>query len=120
KMETILDGEEGVESYVAYVGAGTPRFYLPLDQQLEQSNFAQFVVTAASNADRERLRGRLLARFAADFPELRGRVSRLENGPPVGFPVQFRVSGEDIGEVRRIAREVAAVVREDAQTSDVQ
>ncbi|CAG1008497.1 Nickel and cobalt resistance protein CnrA [Burkholderiales bacterium] len=120
KLEAILELEKGIDSYVAYVGAGSPRFYLPLDQQLQQSNFAQFVLVAASNAERERLRARLLERFAADFPELRGRVSRLENGPPVGFPVQFRVSGEDIGEVRRIAREVAAAMRRDADAVDVQ
>ena len=91
----------GIESYVTYVGSGAPRFYLPLDQQLAQANFAQFVRhreehrrTASS------VRARLLALFDDDFPELRGRVSRLENGPPVGFPVQFRVSGEDIATVR--------------------
>ncbi len=120
KLEAILDREQGIESYVAYVGSGSPRFYLPLDQQLQQSNFAQFMLVAASNAERERLRTRLLERFETDFPELRGRVSRLENGPPVGFPVQFRVSGEDIGEVRRIAREVAAVMRTDPDAADVQ
>ena len=120
KFEKLLDAESGIESYVAYVGAGSPRFYLPLDQQLQQSNFAQFVLVASSNVERERLRTRLIERFASDFPELRGRVSRLENGPPVGFPVQFRVSGEDIGEVRRIAREVAATMRSDPGTSDVQ
>ncbi|MBK6396453.1 MAG: efflux RND transporter permease subunit [Betaproteobacteria bacterium] len=118
KLEAILDKEQGIESYVAYVGSGSPRFYLPLDQQLQQSNFAQFMLVAASNAERERLRTRLLERFETDFPELRGRVSRLENGPPVGFPVQFRVSGEDIGEVRRIAREVAAVMRTDPDAAD--
>ena len=78
------------------------------------------MLVAASNAERERLRGRLIERFQTDFPEIRGRVSRLENGPPVGFPVQFRVSGEDLGEVRRIAREVAAVVRQDPGATDVQ
>jgi len=120
RLEAILDKEQGVESYVAYVGAGSPRFYLPLDQQLQQSNFAQFMLVAASNAERERLRTRLIERFQVDFPELRGRVSRLENGPPVGFPVQFRVSGEDIGEVRRIAREVAEIMRQDPGATDVQ
>ena len=120
KLEAILDGEQGIESYVAYVGTGSPRFYLPLDQQLQQSNFAQFMLVTASNAERERLRARLIERFHADFPELRGRVSRLENGPPVGFPVQFRVSGEDVGEVRRIAREVAAIMRRDPDASEVQ
>jgi len=120
KFETVLNKEPGIESFVTYVGSGSPRFYLPLDQQLQQANFAQFVVTAGSNADRERLRTRLLALFDSDFPSLRGRISRLENGPPVGFPVQFRVSGEDIPTVRRISREVAAVMRADPETQSVQ
>ena len=120
KFEAVLNAESGIESYVTYVGSGSPRFYLPLDQQLQQANFAQFVVTANSIADRERLRTRLLTLFDNDFPSLRGRMSRLENGPPVGFPVQFRVSGEDIPTVRRIAREVAAVMRADPDTSNVQ
>jgi multidrug efflux pump len=120
KLEGVLERETGIESYVAYVGAGSPRFYLPLDQQLTQSNFAQFVVVAKSNTERERLRDRLLALFQEDFPGLRGRVSRLENGPPVGFPVQFRVSGEDIATVRGIARDVAEKMRADPATRDVQ
>ena len=101
-------------------GGGSPRFYLPLDQQLTQSNFAQFVLVAKDNAERERIRERLLALFADDFPGLRGRVSRLENGPPVGFPVQFRVSGEDIATVREYAQEAAEVMRRDPETRDVQ
>jgi multidrug efflux pump len=120
KLEAILDRDEGIESYVAYVGTGSPRFYLPLDQQLAQSNFAQFVLVGRSNAERERIRDRLLALFDEDFPGLRGRVSRLENGPPVGFPVQFRVSGEDIASVRRVAHDVADVMRSDPGTRDVQ
>jgi len=120
KFEGILDRESGIENYVSYVGSGSPRFYLPLDQQLTQSNFAQFVLVAKNNAERERVRDRLLTLFADDFPSLRGRVSRLENGPPVGFPVQFRVSGEDIATVRKIARETADVMREDPATRDVQ
>ena len=86
KMEAVLAAEPGVEHFIAYVGAGSPRFYLPLDQQLTQSNFAQFVLVAKDNAERERIRDRLLTLFANDFPALRGRVSRLENGPPVGIP----------------------------------
>jgi len=120
RMEAVLDGDPGVTGYVAYVGSGSPRFYLPLDQQLQQSNFAQFVLIATDNRERERVRARLLQRFADDFPALRGRVSRLENGPPVGFPVQFRVSGADIGRVRAIAAEVAAVMRADPGTANVQ
>ena len=120
KFETVLNAESGIENYVTYVGSGSPRFYLPLDQQLQQANFAQFVVTANSIADRERVRTRLLAIFDNDFPSLRGRISRLENGPPVGFPVQFRVSGEDIPTVRRISREVAQIMRADPETTNVQ
>jgi multidrug efflux pump len=120
RFEALLAREPGLENYVAYVGAGSPRFYLPLDQQLQQSNFAQFVVVAASNAERERLRERLIRLFDEDFPALRGRVSRLENGPPVGFPVQFRVSGDDIATVKGIARNVMAVMREDQNLTNVQ
>ena len=120
KMEAILERDAGVLSYVAYVGSGSPRFYLPLDQQLQQSNFAQFVLVARDNREREQVRARLLQLFDQDFPALRGRVARLENGPPVGFPVQFRVSGEDIPRVRAIAGQVAAVMRGDPATANVQ
>jgi multidrug efflux pump len=120
RFEAVLAREPGLENYVAYVGAGSPRFYLPLDQQLQQSNFAQFVVVAASNVERERLRERLIRLFDEDFPALRGRVSRLENGPPVGFPVQFRVSGDDIATVKGVARNVMAVMREDQNLTNVQ
>jgi multidrug efflux pump len=75
---------------------------------------------AKSIEDREKVRNRLLSLFDNDFPELRGRVSRLENGPPVGFPVQFRVSGDDLPTLRGIADKVARTMREDADTSQVQ
>ena len=120
RMERILAEDPGIESFVAYVGAGSPRFYLPLDQQLQQANFAQFVLVATSNQERERVRERLIARFDVDFPASRGRVSRLENGPPVGFPVQFRVSGDDIAKVRAIARNVREVIERDREVANVQ
>ncbi len=119
KLERFLDQQKGVENYVAYVGTGSPRFYLPLDQQLPQASFAQFVVLTESIEAREALRGKLIDLFANEFTELRGRVTRLENGPPVGFPVQFRVMGEDIPTVRRIAREVAGVMRTNPDLSNV-
>jgi multidrug efflux pump len=119
KLETFLDQQQGVDNYVAYVGTGSPRFYLPLDQQLPQASFAQFVVLTESIEAREQLRGALIKLFDTGFPELRGRVTRLENGPPVGFPVQFRVSGEDVATVRRYAREVADVMRANPNLSGV-
>ena len=78
------------------------------------------MLTTRSNVEREKVRTRLLTLFDEDFPELRGRITRLENGPPVGFPVQFRVSGDDIPTLRRIAREVAAVMQQEADAVDVQ
>jgi multidrug efflux pump len=119
RLEGMLKDRVGIANYVAYVGNGSPRFYLPLDQQLPATSFAQIVVLAESIEQREALRSWLIERLEADFPTLRGRVSRLENGPPVGYPVQFRVTGEHIDEVRRLARRVAAKVRENPYVANV-
>ena len=119
RFEQTLEQEKGIESYVSYVGQGTPRFYLPLDQQLAHANFAQFVILTKSIEDRERLRARLIERFERDFQGVRANVARLENGPPVGYPVQFRVSGEDIPTVRRYAERVAERMRENPHVSNV-
>ena len=120
RMEKFLDGETGIANYVSYVGTGSPRFYLNLDQQLPQRNFAQFVVTAKDVKARDALFTTLTAELERDFPDVQGRVSRLENGPPVGFPVQFRVSGDDIATVRSIAAQVADVARADPHATGVQ
>ena len=119
RMERFLRQQEGVDNFVAYVGTGSPRFYLPLDQQLPQASFAQLVVLTHSVEQREQLRAALIHQFEVEFSDLRGRVTRLENGPPVGFPVQFRVSGEDVPTVRRLARKVAAVMRGNRHLSGV-
>ncbi|HET9482991.1 MAG TPA: efflux RND transporter permease subunit [Xanthomonadales bacterium] len=120
KLEEILAKDEDIENYVAYVGTGSPRFYLPLDQQLAQASFAQFVVMTRDLEGRERVRARLIELFETDFHALRGRVARLENGPPVGFPIQYRVSGEDIPTVRENARKVADVLRAHGALANVQ
>ena len=120
RLEKTLDGRPEVDHFVDFVGTGAPRFYLPLDEQLPQANFAQLVVTAKSVEDREKLARWLDTRLAEDFSAVRTRVSRLENGPPVGYPVQFRVSGDDIGTVRSISEKVAATLRADARTRNVQ
>lgn len=111
---------EGVENFVAYIGTGAPRFYLPLDIQLPHRGFGQFVILAKTLAAREALRLDLLALFETDFPELRASVLRLENGPPVGFPVQFRVSGANITQIRDISRQVAEIMRTHANLLNVQ
>ncbi len=119
QLEALLKTRKGIENYVGYVGTGSPRFYLPLDQQLPQASFAQFVILAKSLEDREELRTWLIQTLDKDFPDIRTRVSRLENGPPVGYPVQFRVSGEDIQDVRTLARQVAAKVKENPHVVNV-
>jgi multidrug efflux pump len=124
KLEKILATDPAIrdrlDNFVSYVGSGSPRFYLPFDQQLVNANFGQFILNTKSNEDRERVRTRLLELFEEDFTEVRGRVNRLENGPPVGFPVQFRVVGEDKEVIRGIADEVAAVMRGNPWSRDVQ
>lgn len=119
RLEKMIKEHSGVDNYVAYVGTGSPRFYLPLDQQLPAASFAQFVVLAKTIEDREALRSWLIQTLNDEFPSLRTRVSRLENGPPVGYPVQFRVSGEHIDEVRAYARKVADKVRENPHVVNV-
>ncbi|WP_285960985.1 efflux RND transporter permease subunit [Pseudomonas tohonis] len=119
RLEKLIKEHPGVDNYVAYVGTGSPRFYLPLDQQLPAASFAQFVVLAKTIENREALRSWLIQTLNDEFPSLRTRVSRLENGPPVGYPVQFRVSGEHIDEVRAYARKVADKVRENPHVVNV-
>ncbi|WP_180699303.1 efflux RND transporter permease subunit [Pseudomonas crudilactis] len=119
RLEAMLKEHAGIDNYVAYVGTGSPRFYLPLDQQLPAASFAQFVVLAKTIEEREALRSWLIETLNEQFPALRSRVTRLENGPPVGYPVQFRVTGEHIEEVRALARKVAAKVRENPHVVNV-
>ncbi len=110
RFEARLMGEPGVASVTTWIGSGVPRFYLPLDQIFPQPNVSQAIVLPASLAERERLRRALPAILAAEFPEARGRVKLLPNGPPVSYPVMFRVVGPDVAGVRRWADEVKAVL----------
>jgi multidrug efflux pump len=120
KLEVWLDKQEEIENYVAYIGDGSPRFYLPIIQQLRQRNIAQIVILAKDINHRELLRSKLITLFEEDFYTLRASVSRLENGPPVGFPVQFRVSGPEFDQLRSIAYQVAEVMQNNIHLSNVQ
>jgi multidrug efflux pump len=111
---------KGVDNFVAYIGTGAPRYYLPLDIQMPHQGFAQFVILSKSLEAREQLRTDLLHLFETDFSSLRASVLRLENGPPVGFPVQFRVDGTDIPKVREIAHQIADVMRQNENLINVQ
>ncbi len=121
KFEKYLDAQKDlIDNYVSYVGSGSPRFYFPLDIQLPAPSLTQFVITTKSVSARRALRDRLIKAFETDFPELRGRVLELQNGPPVGFPVQFRVSGEDLQVIRDISEKVASAMREIPDLVNVQ
>ena len=110
----------GIDNFVAYIGNGSPRYYLPLDIQLAHRGFAQFVILSKNLESREALRSDLLKLFQNDFPSLRASVLRLENGPPVGFPVQFRVDGNDIPKIREIAQKIAEMMRANPNLANVQ
>jgi multidrug efflux pump len=111
RLEDWLEKEEGIDSYATYIGSGAPRFYLPIDLQLPQAGFAQFVINTHDLEAREALRGKLLQVLPQTFPDLRWRVNRLENGPPVGYVLQYRVAGPDRAVLRDVADRIAAILR---------
>jgi len=111
RFEARLMREPGVSTVTSWIGAGVPRFYLPLDQIFQSANVSQSIVLPRDLSAREALRRRLPALLAAEFPEVRGRVKLLPNGPPVPYPVQFRVVGPDVKGVRGWADEALAVMR---------
>ena len=119
RVEARLLKEEGVTSVSTWVGSGVPRFYLPLDQVFPQTNVTQFIVLPKDLTVRESLRIKLPALLAQEFPEVRGRVKLLPNGPPVPYPVQFRVVGTDPLVLRERADEVKAIFRSSANTRGV-
>ncbi len=113
RLEQQLLKEPDVEMVSSWIGAGVPRFYLPLDQIFPQSNVAQLIVMPKDTQARERLRAKLPTLMTEQYPEVRGRVKLLPNGPPVQYPVMFRIVGDDIGELKRWAEEAKQIMRQD-------
>jgi multidrug efflux pump len=111
ELEKLLKGDPDIEAVTSFVGEGAPRFYLPLDAQTPHLNLGEMMVMTKGGEARERVVAKLRKLFEQRFANVRGRVNRLENGPPVGYPVQFRVFGNDPAKVREIAAKVGAVVR---------
>jgi multidrug efflux pump subunit AcrB len=111
RVEARLVADADVASVSTWVGSGVPRFYLSLDQIFPQTNVSQMIVFAKDLKARERLRKALPALLATEFPEVRGRAKLLPNGPPVPYPVQFRVVGTDPELLRSLADEVKAAMR---------
>lgn len=112
-MERVLASDPDIDHWSTYVGRGALRFYLPLNVQLPNPFFAQFVIITKGVDARTRVQGRLEAMLAEQFPEVVARVSPLELGPPVGWPLQWRVSGPDKDELVKIAQNVAQVIASD-------
>ena len=119
RIEARLMQEAGVVNVTTWIGSGVPRFYLPLDAIFPQSNVSQFIVLPKDLKLRESLRIRLPAIMAQEFPEVRARVKILPNGPPVAYPVQFRVVGEDPATLRLRANEVKEAMRANAHMRGV-
>jgi multidrug efflux pump len=116
KIDAILKSDPDVERWSTNVGRGAIRFYLPLSVELPNDFFSQFVVITKDIAARERVRAKLDRVLTEDFPSAVTRVVPLELGPPVGWPVQYRVSGPDLNQVRDIAMQLAQVIATDART----
>lgn len=110
RLDALLKSDPDVDHWSTYIGRGAIRFYLPLDEQLQNDFFAQTVVVTKNAEARERLRDRLQKAFDHDFPEVVTGLFALELGPPVGWPVQYRVSGKDPSVVRQTAQKVAEIM----------
>ncbi len=123
KLEDWLDEDKARfgqhDHFITYVGSGSPRYFLSLDQQLPATNVSQLVIMTRSQEAREALRGRLIELFENEAWGVRGNVARIENGPPIGYALQYRVSGEDLPTLRRIAGDVATVLRSHPELSNV-
>ncbi len=116
RLEALLKDDPDIDHYSTYVGRGAIRFILTLDVQLPNPFFAQFVIVTKDLEARERVQAKLEKVLAEEFPEVVARVSPLELGPPVGWPLQYRVTGPDKDEVRKIALELAQVMGSDTRT----
>lgn len=118
-LEKMLKGDPDIAAVTSFVGNGAPRFYLPLDVQTPNINLGQMLVMTKGGETRERALVKIEKLFGERFPNVRGRVNRLENGPPVGYPVQFRVFGTDNAKLREIGNRAAAIMRANPHVREV-
>jgi multidrug efflux pump len=119
RLETLLRHDRDVAHVLNYIGQGAPRFVLGLDQRLANRNFAQLVVIAQDVPARERIIARIRQLFDTDFPNVRGRAVRFEYGPPAGYPVQYRLSGNDIPQLKVEAEKLRRIVAAQPQVTAV-
>lgn len=119
QLEQMLRNDRDVANLTSYVGSGAIRFYLPMEVLLDNENIAQLVVVAKDLAARDRLRSRLERMLAKDFSDITTRVSPLELGPPVGWPLKYRITGPDNARVRQAASQLAALIARSPLTREV-
>ncbi|HTY67720.1 MAG TPA: efflux RND transporter permease subunit [Alphaproteobacteria bacterium] len=119
RLDRLLNGDPDVDHWSTYVGQGAVRFYLPLNVQLPNDYFSQFVVVTKGIEQRERVKAKLEQALASEFPNAVGRVYPLELGPPVGWPLQYRVTGRDPEQVRAIAFKVAGILGSDSAAANI-
>ncbi len=119
KLEAILRADNDVKTFVTSVGNSLPRYFLSLNQELFRPNFSHTLILTDSVEARDRLTAKLRTELETNFPGVRGRALRTPLGPPVAYPVIFRVSGPDVAELKRIGDEVATVLRANPHTVEV-
>ncbi len=119
-MEAYCGTDHEIEAYTSYIGSGAPRWFLPMAPELPNSSYGILVLNTADAAARDRVQARMEAFVAqGGLPQARVRITTLFLGPPVGYPVQFRVIGPDPLKVRDIAYRVRDIMRENRSTYDV-
>lgn len=118
-FEKLVMKESGVEAVTTFIGVGAPRFILTLDVQQQNVNFAQLLIKTKGDKEREIVFKHLSHILATQYPDVRGRVKRLELGPPVGYPVQFRISGPNADQIMQITTQVESIMRQNPYTLNV-
>ncbi len=119
RLEATLKGDPDIVRWSSYIGQGAIRFYLPLDQQLQNPYYAQLVIVSKSFESREVLSQRLRERLRKDFVGIGSYVQALEMGPPVGRPIQYRLSGKDVDLVRKHAIDLAAELDKNSHIGEI-
>lgn len=119
RLEALLAKDTDIESFVTYIGYGSPRFFLSLDQKLYRPNYSQAVVLTKDLDSRERAVNRLRTLMDTEFAGMRTRVQRVPLGPPVTYPVEFRVLGDDLAQLKLQGDAVAEIMRADKRLRDV-
>jgi multidrug efflux pump len=118
KLEAMLATDKDVETYVSFVGNSSPRFYLSLNQEILRPNFAHTLILTKDIAARDRIMTKLRKAFETEFPGVRGRALRIPLGPPVTYPVQFRISGPEVATLKKIGAQVTEQLRKHPATVD--